>query len=148
VTGLNLVAPVDGIVVDLADAVPGQSLASGEALLTIVPSGGTMRVRLRIPADAVAMVAPGQTARISIDAFPYQTYGTIPARIRRVSEASIGDGGNQAFTAIADLSTYQVSAYGQKRMIRPGMTVTARIRTMDRTLAQWLLDPLYAVSRR
>ena len=26
--------------------------------------------------------------------------------------------------------------------------VTARIRTMDRTLLQWLLDPLYAVARR
>ena len=41
-----------------------------------------------------------------------------------------------------------VLAYGVARPLRPGMTVTARIRTRPRTLLAWLFDPLLAVRRR
>jgi len=129
-------------------AVPGQAVAGGQSIMDVVPTGGRLRVRLKLPAEAVAMVAPGQSARVAIDAFPYQTYGTLTARIEQVSSAVVGSGEESGFVAIASLSADAVQAYGVKRPVRPGMAVTARIRTMDRTLLQWLLDPLYAVSRR
>lgn len=142
----TVVASIAGLV--SGSAVAGQSLSQGEAMLDIVPTGGRMRVRLDVPAEAVAMIATGQSARVSVDAFPYQTYGTVPARIVQVSTAAVRRGDGTGFVALADLGAVTVSAYGRSRPIRPGMQVTARIKTMDRTLAQWLLDPLYAVARR
>jgi membrane fusion protein len=146
VSSTTLVASTDGIVSGVP--VVGQTIGTGASVMDIVPSGGRLRVRLRLPAEAVAMVAPGQTARIAVDAFPYQTYGTLQARIEQVSGAAVTTGDATGFVAIASLAGATVSAYGVRRAIRPGMAVTARIRTMDRTLGQWLLDPLYAVARR
>lgn len=142
----TLVATADGIVSGLV--VEGQSVAGGNGIMDIIPSGGRMRVRLEIPAEAVPMVAPGQDARVALDAFPYQTYGTVQASIAQVTDAAVSNGSGTGFIAIAELRDNVVTAYGRRRPIRPGMQVTARIRTMDRTLAQWLLDPLYAVASR
>lgn len=142
----TLVSTTDGLV--SGPAVVGQSIASGEAVLDIIPSGGRLRVRLDVPGDAVAMVAAGQEARISVDAFPYQTYGTVAARIVQVTSAAVTRPEGAGFVALAELKGDAVSAYGRRRPLLPGMQVTARIRTMDRSLAQWLLDPLYAVARR
>jgi membrane fusion protein len=141
----TIVSPVDGVVADLSRVVTGRSLAHGQAVVTVLPDGGSLRIRLRLPAMTVPQVAPGQDARISIEAFPYQTYGTVPARIVRVTEASAP---GEEFVALASLAARSVRAYGVDRPLRPGMRVTARIRTDSRTLVQWLLDPLYAVARR
>lgn len=140
-----IVSPVDGIVADLSKVVTGRSLPQGQAAATVLPDGGTLRLRLTLPAATVPQVAPGQAARVSVEAFPYQTYGTVPARIQRVTEAGMADG---EFVAIAMLGARSVRAYGVERPLKPGMRVSARIQTDRRTLVQWLLDPLYAVARR
>jgi len=41
-----------------------------------------------------------------------------------------------------------ITAYGRRERLLPGMTITARIKTQERTLIQWLLDPILAVSER
>ena len=146
--GVTIVrAAADGVVADVT-VVVGEPLTDGQQAMTLVPAGGTLRVRLSLPADATAVVAPGQVANVAIDAFPYQTYGTLPARLTRVSETAIAQGNSRGFVAYASLPRASVSAYGVERPVKTGMTVTARIKTMDRTLAQWLLDPLYAVATR
>lgn len=145
ISSVTVKAPVDGVVSDMAQTVSGRAVTSGQTVATVIPAGGRLRLRLNLPATAVPQIAPGQEARVAVDAFPYQTYGTVPARIERITEAATGDG---AFTAFASLGTTRVRAYGVESPLRPGMKVTARIRTARRTLAQWLLDPLYAVARR
>lgn len=143
----TVIAETDGVIAQLS-AVPGMRLNAGESGATIIPSGGRLRIRLRMPAETVALLAVGQEARVAVDAFPYQIYGTLPARVDRITEAAIGEADQRSFIAVLTLSRPSVEIYGKIRNVRPGMAVTARIRTMERTLAQWLLDPLYAVGRR
>ena len=54
----------------------------------------------------------------------------------------------QVFLVRAALEAESVRAFGQARPLRPGMTVTARVTTRSRSLAEWLFEPLYAVRRR
>lgn len=143
----TIIASVDGVVTGVSVA-PGARIEAGVPTMSIVPSGGKVRIRLSLPPQAAAMVAPGQTARVSIDAFPYQTYGTIEARIDQVTSAAIPTKEGLRFIAYATPQTTSVEAYGKSRSLRPGMTATARIKTMEMTLLEWLLDPLYAVARR
>lgn len=140
-------AGADGIVSNLSST-KGMAVDNGTIVMSIVPAGSALVVRLKIPDTAVASVVPGQTASVAIDAFPYQTYGTVQARITAVSNAAVMDGDTRSFVATARLERNEVRAYGVQRPVRPGMTVTARIKTMDRTLMQWILDPLYAVAKR
>ena len=51
--------------------------------------------------------------------------------------------------ALLDNTTsYVFWAYGAPHPLRPGMTLTARIRTRPRSLLAWMFDPVLAVQKR
>jgi membrane fusion protein len=109
----------------------------------VAPSPAGVEAALSVPQSAIGLIAPGQPVRIAVDAFPYQVYGALEGRVTAVAPAA--DPG-QAFAARATLPA-TVWAYGSPRPLRPGMTLTARIRTRPRTLLAWLFDPVLAVRR-
>lgn len=147
ITQTKILASADGIVSSLPLA--AGAAASSEAMVaTLMPTGGVLQARINLPDSAVPMVAPGQVAMLSIDAFPYQTYGTVKARIVRVSETAVETPTGKSFVALAEIERPSISSYGKERELRPGMVLTARIRTMERSLLQWLLDPVYAVTKQ
>ena len=49
---------------------------------------------------------------------------------------------------VAEIPNAWVDAYGSRRRLLPGMSLSARIETEKQTLLRWLLDPLFAVSNR
>lgn len=140
---------VTGIVAHRGDAV-----SPDRPILTIVPAGTRLTARLNVPPSAAGFVEPGQTVRLAVDAFPYQTYGTVTGRVDFVSAATVpvplpdGSGTTEAFLVQATLDRRSVEAFGREHPLRPGMTVDARIATRSRSLAEWLFEPLYAVARR
>jgi membrane fusion protein len=87
--------------------------------------------------------------RIAVDAFPYQVYGALSGRVIAISQATTPATGGQgeAFVVRATLPV-EVWAYGAPHPLRPGMTLTARIRTRPRSLFAWMFDPVLAVARR
>lgn len=147
ITQTKILAPADGIVSSLPLAA-GAAAPADAMVATLLPSGGVLQARINLPDAAVPMVAPGQVAMLSIDAFPYQTYGTVKARILRVSETAVETPNGKSFVALAEIERASINSYGKDRELRPGMVLTARIRTMERTLLQWLLDPVYAVTKQ
>jgi membrane fusion protein (multidrug efflux system) len=56
-------------------------VATGTRIATIVPTGVLHAVAEFIPAKAIGLVAPGQSARIRLDGFPAAQYGTLQARV-------------------------------------------------------------------
>ena len=132
---------------------PGDSAAPDRPILSIVPAGTRLQASIEVPPAAAGFLEPGQTLRVAVDAFPYQTYGTVDARIDSVSQATVPVTGRdgaagEAFLVRASLRAQAVSAFGRAQPLRPGMTVSARITTRSRSLAEWLFEPLFAVSRR
>lgn len=139
---------VTGIAVHRGDAVDSTS-----HLMSIVPDGTRLTARIEVPAEAAGFIQRGQTVRLAIDAFPYQTYGTVEAEIDSVSMATVPvarpDGStDNVFLVRATLREDALRAYGRMQPLRPGMTLTARVTTRSRSLAEWLFDPLFAVGRR
>lgn len=149
---LLITATGPGIVTGIT-AHPGDAAQPGVPLLSIVPAGTQLEATLDVPADAAGLVEPGEPIRIAVDAFPYQTFGTIEARLLTMSRATIpvlGDDGRtkDVFLVSAPLAHTTISAYGRRQPLRPGMTVSARIETGKRSLIGWLFDPILAVARR
>jgi multidrug resistance efflux pump len=60
-------ATADGLIGELADIRPGSFVATGTRIATIVPTGVLHAVAEFIPAKAIGLVAPGQSARIRLD---------------------------------------------------------------------------------
>jgi membrane fusion protein len=85
--GYALTSPIDGNVTALTARL-GQPAAEGQPLMVIVPAGGRVRVELNVPSSSVGFLAKGQHVRVAVDAFPYQQYGVIPARITEVAGAA------------------------------------------------------------
>ncbi|PZP14121.1 MAG: secretion protein HlyD, partial [Sphingomonas hengshuiensis] len=149
--GYAVTAPVDGVVTALTARI-GQAVSQQQPLLLIVPAHAQRRAELYVPTSAAGFLAPGQPVRLAIDAFPYQRFGTVSARIREISTAAITRQGPSGpvpvYLVTADLADASVKAFGRKQPLLPGMTLSARIITEKRSLLEWLFEPLFAVRNR
>lgn len=145
-------APVAGKVTALTARL-GQPASIQTPLMTIVPAGSVLRAELAVPSAAIGFVKPGQTVRLSVDAFPYQRFGTVKGSILTVATSSIGGAGPNGTTipvypVMVALDHAAVSAFGRDEPLVSGMTLTARIITEKQSLLEWLFEPLFAVQRR
>ncbi|RRS02472.1 HlyD family efflux transporter periplasmic adaptor subunit [Aquabacterium soli] len=153
-----LKAPVDGVVSGLL-ATPGQSVAAGTVLASVVPSSAKLEAVLYVPSTAMGFIKTGQGVRISYDAFPYQRFGQYHGTVRAVSQTDVtssapaSTGGQQGqqdrravFMVRVALAQPSVRAYDTDIALRPGHTLTADIEIDRRRLIRWMLDPLFAFS--
>lgn len=149
--GYALTSPVDGVVTALTARL-GQPVTADQQLMMVVPAKAQPRVELYVPTTAAGFLAPGQEVRLSIDAFPYQTFGTIKARVLTISRAAITkqsqNGPVPVYLVVASIPEPWVMAFGKKQPLLSGMTLSARIITEKRSLIEWLFEPLFAVRNR
>ncbi len=80
-------APKAARVAEVMPLQPGQWVAAGTQLATLVPDGDLQIVASFDPADAQGYIRSGQTARIQMDSFPWLQYGAVDARVMQVDEA-------------------------------------------------------------
>jgi membrane fusion protein len=151
-----IVAPVSGRVAALP-VTTGQPIAAGATVAVILPSGGRLEVELLAPSRAIGFIQPGQDVEVSLQAFPYQRFGTVPGTIRSVSSTVLGPNEvnfqglkveEPVFRIRVSLVRETVQAYGQAVPMQPGMLVSAEIVFDRRSLLRWLFDPVYAVGQR
>jgi membrane fusion protein len=149
-------APVSGRIAALP-VTTGQSITAGGTVAVIIPEGGKLEVELLAPSRSIGFVQPGQEIALSLQAFPYQRFGTVSGTIRTVSTtvlnpAEVGFQGlnlqEPVFRIRASLSRDSMHAYDQTIPMQPGMLVSAEIVFDRRSLLRWLFDPIYAVGQR
>lgn len=148
----ELRASVDGVVSTLLTK-PGKSTLPNQNLVAIVPFESTMQAIAYVPTSAFGFVEKGQSTRIRYHAFPYEKYGTYAGVISETSESVIlpseasipGIISEPSYRITIDLNSEHVSAYGRKIPLRSGMRLDADIIMEERTLLQWLFDPIISV---
>lgn len=154
-------APVDGVISGLT-ATPGQSLSASGVLASLVPDHAALEALLYVPSTGIGFIKPGQSVRMSYDAFPYQRFGQYRGTVRSVSQTDVpmqsnpnngnGSDGNKdrraVFLVRVTLEQDSVQAYGTAIRLHPGLTLTADIEIDRRRLIRWMLDPLFAFSGR
>lgn len=154
-SGYSITAPVAGRVTSVL-AREGYYTDGTQPLLSIVPTGARMVAELYVPSSASGFLSVGQAIKVMYDAFPYQRFGAQSATIRTISQSAYLPTESSApfrieqpvYIVWAELSDESVQAYGQLSPIRPGMTFHANIILENRPLYRWLLEPIYAVSKR
>lgn len=150
--GFMLTAPVDGIVTGIS-ANPGQSVGDEQALMTLIPIDAQPVAELEIPSRAIGFIEVGQPVKLAVDAFPYQTFGTVDGRIVEISGTTVNAKDQSGATiavyrATARIERPWVTAFGKRHGLLPGMSLSARIVTERQSLLHWLFEPLFAVGRR
>lgn len=151
-----ITAPIAGRIAALPVTL-GQPVVTGATIAVIVPTGGRIEAELLAPSRAIGFVQPGRKVALSLQAFPFQTFGTIPGVVRTVSStvlapAEVGFAGlnlqEPVFRIRVSLSREVMQAYGRHIPLQPGMLVSAEVVFDRRNLLQWLFDPIYAVGGR
>ncbi len=107
-------APFDGVVTGRA-AQPGQVVLVGQPLVTIARAAA-LGVLLRLPEEAVGIVAPGETVRFTVPAYGTRVF---EARITRISPVVDSVSRTMDVWAAADA--------GAQRALRAEMTVNAEL---------------------
>ncbi|MCF6457647.1 HlyD family efflux transporter periplasmic adaptor subunit [Pseudoalteromonas sp. MMG024] len=132
------------------------SKAQSKPLLHILPKGSELVAELLLPTRSAGFIAKGQISRLRFDAFPYQRFGFIESEITRIDRALIAPNEVQlpinlqepVYRLRAKLSKQQMQAYGQTFELKSGMLFEADIMLEQRTLIEWLLEPIYSLKGR
>lgn len=166
---MTLVAPVDGIVQRVAVTTVGQVVLPGQQLMTIIPDEGALQVQAYVGNADIGFVKVGQHVEIKVDAFPFAHYGTIGGSVLTVAAdaldeqaakreqsnaAAFANGGDAqpavapgqppafVFPIVVTLDRTSMNIDGAPIALKPGMTVSAEIKTGSRRVIDYLLSPL------
>ena len=137
-------SPVAGIVNRVNVTTVGGVVQPGEDLIEIVPIEDSLLVEARIrPAD-VAFLRPGLPAVVKITAYDFAVYGGLDGEVERISADTIVDEETgESFYQIAVRTQDAVLGNGEEDLpIIPGMVASVDILTGERTILEYLLNPL------
>lgn len=140
---LDIRAPVDGIIHQLATHTIGGLLSPGETAMNIVPTRDMLTVDMRIKPSDVDQVAIGQAARLRFSAFNQRTTSEIEGRVESLSpDVSINEQtGETWYSARIAISSDERAKLGNLALI-PGMPVEAYIKSEPRTALAYLMKPI------
>jgi len=157
---LELRAPQDGIVKDLATHTIGTVTSPGTILMTLVPENETLRAEVWVKNDDIGFVREKQPVKIKLATFTFQKYGMLDGEVAQVSaDATDQSSGSDSRTGatqgqsrsaaeplvyktLVDLKSQFLEADGEKYHLAPGMQVSAEINLGTRTVLEYLLSPV------
>lgn len=155
-------APIDGVVEQLALHTIGGVVTPAQRLLTVVPETDHLMVEALLPNRDVGFVRRGQQVQVKIETFNFTKYGLLPGTVIEVARdstnraaadqaalpqddprtSSSGGGEAQSYVVRIALARSTMEIEGRREPLRPGMAVTAEIKTGRRTIIDYLLSPL------
>ncbi|WP_162249303.1 MULTISPECIES: HlyD family secretion protein [unclassified Rhizobacter] len=150
-----LKAPEGGTVTKV-QAAPGATVDAGSVLISLSPLRAQYQAVILIPSRSMAFVKAGMPVYISYDAFPYQKFGMQKGELSEIS-GSVISAQNEVGPVRLLESSYKATvvmrgplpmAYGEAVSIRPDMLIQANIVRDNRTIFEWIFDPIRAVAHR
>lgn len=151
---LELKAPQNGVVKDLATHTAGAVVQPGTILLTLVPEDEVLRAEVWVSNEDIGFVRQGQPVKLKFAAFPFQKYGMVEGMVEHISadaadgNTPVGNAQNSAdrqplvYKALIRLKTMQLEMNHQRFMLSAGMQTHAEIWLRDRTVMEYLLSPV------
>lgn len=158
---LEIQAPRSGFVVAIAGQV-GSSVDADQFVAAIGDNDADLVVVVDAPAKAIGLIKVGQSVVLKYDAFPFKTFGIQHGTVSSISTAAVrtpgvkDDDGDDP-RPVDRQSVYRVEirpdsrtieAYGERKPLRIGSTLSADIVVERRRLIDWVLDPIRAMRGR
>lgn len=151
---MELKAPQDGVIKDLATHTAGTVVQPGTVLASLVPREEKLKVEVWVSNEDIGFVRAGQPVKLKIAAYPFQKYGMGHGVVEYVSadaqsEEEARDKGLVSngqrplrYKALVALDANALEMEGRRYPLSVGMHTTAEILLGDRTVAEYLLSPV------
>jgi HlyD family secretion protein len=140
----DILAPVGGSVVNLKTVTPGGVVAPGAALLEIVPEDDKLMIQAQIRPTDIDVVRPGLAAKVHLTAFKARITPAMDGQLVYVSADSLTDERTktQYYDARIEVDRHELERLKYVHLY-PGMPVQTMVVTGERTLLNYLVQPLY-----
>ena len=138
-------APCDAVVHEIASFSPGSAVQEAEALITLIPLDGNVELETEIRPQDIGKVSKNAQARIKLNAYPFQKYGTLQGVVRNISENTLQKNiQGQEITYYRGRVTVSGKLKGLKNDFRliPGMEAQFEIKCGRRRVIEFVLHPL------
>ncbi|RWL81279.1 MAG: HlyD family type I secretion periplasmic adaptor subunit [Mesorhizobium sp.] len=144
-TRTDVVAPIAGTVMNVRVTTESGVIASGQALLDIVPDEPNLIIDSRIRPTDIDVVHPDMPARVVLSAYPSRHLPQIHGLLVSVSADRLTDEktGEPYFLAKVKVDTADLAELHDVRL-SPGMPAEVMILTGEHTLLDYMLAPVQA----
>jgi hemolysin D len=154
---MELKAPHDGIVKDLATHTVGTVVSPGTILMTLVPINDPVKAEVWVADVDAGFVEVGQAVMLKIGAFPFNKYGMAKGTVEYVSPdaAELPDTRERdrkdtrehvmpptGFRTLVTLDAPYLERDGKQYRLTAGMLVSAEVNLGNRTVMEYLLSPV------
>lgn len=146
---IDIRAPQNGRVHQLAVHTVGGVISPGEQIMLIVPDNDALAVEVKIPPRDIEQVYVGQSAFMRFTALNQRTTPEIEGDVVLVSADLTQDQrtGMSYYTVRVSLKPDQVARLAGAKLV-PGMPVDVFIQTLGRTALAYLIEPLKEQAER
>lgn len=140
-------APVAGVVKRLDVATVGGVVQPGATVAEIVPGDDRLIIEARLAPQEIGFVDVGQTATLRLASSDSGRFGAIDGTVTFISPDTLEDPQDGAFYRVR-ISTEETAFRRAESIYRlvPGVQILVAIRTGERSVLAYLLDPFLASS--
>ncbi|MBJ6138912.1 HlyD family efflux transporter periplasmic adaptor subunit [Marinobacter litoralis] len=142
----RVTSPVRGKVNTINVTTAGAVIGQGELIMDIMPLDDTLLVETRIKPRDVAFLAPGMPATIKLTAYDFSVYGSVEGKVIKISADSIQEetirGKESFYRVLVSLDREFLGTVRQGLPIKPGMMAEVDIKTGERSIISYLLNPI------
>ncbi len=138
-------APVGGLVQSLPAPRAGMVVNPGDTIAEIVPSDEGLLFEARLSPRDVGFVAPGQRARVKVDAYDFSRFGALTGQVVSVSATTVSDARTPPYYRLRIRLDQTGFRNDPGLQIQAGMTGEADVTTGAKTVFQYLWKPIYTV---
>ena len=143
----ELVAPVDAVVNNIKVNTLGGVVRAGDTVMELLPTGDDLIAEAKIPPADIAFVAIGQSASVKLDAYDSSIFGALHGVVSYVSSDVLTEETRQGpflyYRVRIRITGSEFKGDKAKEIhLRPGLTASAEIKAMERTVLSYLIKPI------
>ena len=140
-------APMNAIVNRLLVNTVGGVIQPGSPLIELVPVDDELVVEVEISPKDIAYVIVGQRASIKLTAFDFSKFGSLDGYVTKVSADSLTkEDGSIWYLCQASVPVNMITTMGKSIQIQTGMVAQVDIISGEKTVLQYLLQPVTKVA--
>lgn len=139
----QILAPIDGTVVNLRMITPGGVIGAGQPVLDIVPSNEKIVIKARLKANDIDVVHPGLKADVKLTPYKARVMPNLHGIVREVSADAAFDENSQElyYQVTVEIGADELKQFPDVRLMS-GMPAEVFIDLGSSSLMQYLIQPM------
>jgi len=155
----TIVSPMRGIVKNILVNTIGGVIQAGQNIVEIVPLDEQPIVEAFVKPSEIAFLKPGQAATVKLSAYDYNKYGGLAGVLEHLSPNTMRDESKPRrpgappvdldeayYRILVRITDPDLNRKGMVMNLLPGMTAMVELRTGQKTVLDYLIGPIKALS--